>query len=102
MRCRQLHRMFSARRRPRPIVLLALAMAAAGCLGPARPEAEQTLGTVAAMREHHASSPKLGAPARIDAHLTYVDNVWRLYLASDGTGYIEIDPGTLPAEMQPG
>jgi signal transduction histidine kinase/DNA-binding response OmpR family regulator len=77
-------------------------MAAAGCLGPARPEAEQTLGTVAAMREHHASSPKLGAPARIDAHLTYVDNVWRLYLANDGTGFIEVDPGALPAEMQPG
>ena len=77
-------------------------MAAAGCLGPARPEAEQALGSVAAMRQHHASSPQPGAPARIDAQLTYADNVWGLYLASDGTGSIEVVPGTLRTDLQAG
>ncbi|HTU99397.1 MAG TPA: response regulator [Luteitalea sp.] len=54
------------------------------------------------MHQHHATSPEQGAPARIDGHLVFVDNVWRLYLASDGTGFVEVDPGTLRTEFQPG
>jgi signal transduction histidine kinase/CheY-like chemotaxis protein len=82
----------SWRHRPPLRVLAALAVLASGCAGPSGSRAPLT--TLRDVTRHHAEAPASAAPVRLAARVTYVDRGWGLFIVTDGTAAVQVQPAT--------
>ena len=80
-----------------PHLLTALLVLSAGCTATSDDRAPLT--SLRAVEQHHAARPSLEVPVRLAARVTYVDQGWGLYIVTDGSSAVQVQPASIESMM---